>query len=114
MSTGNPLCDDHEPLACSENVVTDNTFDRSMHKAAHATFPDDESPSDDVFWLLEENARLRALAIRLSNLLGDLPEENVATRRPPHSGTERQGEQLSNPLTSQSSISYRTERKSGP
>jgi hypothetical protein len=31
MSTGNPLCDDHEPLAGSENVVTDNTFDRSMH-----------------------------------------------------------------------------------
>lgn len=73
MSTGNPLCDEHEPLAGPENVVTDNSFDRKMHMA-HATFPDDKSPSDDVFWLLEENARLRALAIRLSNLLGDLPE----------------------------------------
>ncbi len=31
------------------------------------------SNSGDVLLLLEENARLRALAVKLSNLLGDLP-----------------------------------------
>jgi hypothetical protein len=35
-------------------------------------FDDDESPSDEVLRLLEENARLRALAVELSNLLGNL------------------------------------------
>jgi hypothetical protein len=37
----------------------------------------DESPpqeTNDFLLLLEENARLRKLAIKLSNLLGDLPE----------------------------------------
>lgn len=38
------------------------------------TFPDDERPTPNVLRLLEENARLRALAIKLSNLLGDLPD----------------------------------------
>jgi hypothetical protein len=36
----------------------------------------DESPhreTNDLLLLLEENARLRKLAVRLSNLLGDLP-----------------------------------------
>ncbi|SDS24642.1 hypothetical protein [Bradyrhizobium canariense] len=36
----------------------------------------DESPhreTDDLLLLLEENARLRKLAVQLSNLLGDLP-----------------------------------------
>ena len=36
-------------------------------------FDDDETPSNEVVRLLEENARLRALAVELSNLLGDLP-----------------------------------------
>jgi hypothetical protein len=36
-------------------------------------FDDDDSPSDEVMRLLEENARLRALAVELSNLLGNLP-----------------------------------------
>ncbi|WP_212496016.1 hypothetical protein [Bradyrhizobium japonicum] len=36
-------------------------------------FNDDESLSNEVMRLLEENARLRALAVELSNLLGDLP-----------------------------------------
>jgi hypothetical protein len=35
-------------------------------------FDDDESPSDEVLRLLEENARLRALAVELSNLVGNL------------------------------------------
>jgi len=37
----------------------------------------DEAPhrkADNVGLLLEENARLRKLAVKLSNLLGDLPE----------------------------------------
>ena len=37
----------------------------------------DESPhreTNDILLLLEENSRLRKLAVRLSNLLGDLPE----------------------------------------
>jgi len=37
---------------------------------------DDESPRQerhDVVWLSKENARLRALAVGLSNLLGNLP-----------------------------------------
>jgi len=37
-------------------------------------FDDDESPSNEVLQLLEENARLRALNVELSNLLGDLPD----------------------------------------
>jgi hypothetical protein len=36
-------------------------------------FDDDESPSNEVLRLLEENARLRALAVELSNLIGNLP-----------------------------------------
>jgi hypothetical protein len=33
--------------------------------------------TDDYLLLLEENARLRKLAVKLSNLLGDLPEQGV-------------------------------------
>jgi hypothetical protein len=39
----------------------------------------DEAPqeADNIPVLLEENARLRKLAVKLSNLLGDLPEQNT-------------------------------------
>ena len=39
---------------------------------------DDEAPqeADNLPVLLEENARLRKLAVKLSNLLGDLPERS--------------------------------------
>ena len=40
----------------------------------------DEAPhqeTDNVTVLLEENARLRKLAVKLSNLLGDLPERGT-------------------------------------
>ena len=39
---------------------------------------DDEAPheADNIPVLLEENARLRKLAVKLSNLLGDLPEQD--------------------------------------
>jgi hypothetical protein len=33
--------------------------------------------TDNVVVLLEENARLRKLAVKLSNLLGDLPERST-------------------------------------
>jgi hypothetical protein len=40
---------------------------------------DDEAPleADKLSVLLEENARLRKLAVKLSNLLGDLPERSA-------------------------------------
>ncbi|WKA30324.1 hypothetical protein [Bradyrhizobium roseum] len=40
---------------------------------------DDEAPqaADNIPVLLEENARLRKLAVKLSNLLGDLPERSA-------------------------------------
>ena len=34
--------------------------------------------ADNVVLLLEENARLRKLAVKLSNLLGDLPEQGTS------------------------------------
>ena len=39
----------------------------------------DEAPlaADNIPVLLEENARLRKLAVKLSNLLGDLPERGA-------------------------------------
>ncbi len=40
----------------------------------------DEAPrlgADNIPVLLEENARLRKLAVKLSNLLGDLPEQGT-------------------------------------
>jgi hypothetical protein len=40
---------------------------------------DDEAPheADNIPVLLEENAKLRKLAVKLSNLLGDLPERST-------------------------------------
>jgi hypothetical protein len=43
--------------------------------------------TNDFLVLLEENARLRKLAIQLSNLLGDLPEPSASVRSGP--GRER-------------------------
>ena len=43
----------------------------------------DESPhqeTNDLLLLLEENARLRKLAVQLSNLLGDLPERATGVK----------------------------------
>lgn len=36
-----------------------------------------QTEGNDLLLLLEENARLRKLAVKLSNLLGDLPERAV-------------------------------------
>jgi len=62
-------------IARSNDVVSDDFFDlMSSQLGEAAEFADDESPSHDVLWLLEENARLRALAVKLSTLVGDLSD----------------------------------------
>src|SRR4051812_20963347 len=77
MSIGNPF---HKRLSDLEKRCADASLDdRKMQTAADTAFVDDETPPDDIFWLLEENARLRALAIQLSNLVGDLPNANCRT-----------------------------------
>ena len=69
-------------LRAADNVVSlrhrgDEFFDLlSPLLEEAASFPDDESPRQgihNVLSLREENARLRALAVNLSNLVGDLP-----------------------------------------
>ena len=52
----------------------------------------DQSPrpeTNDFLLLLEENARLRKLAVKLSNLLGDLPERGARAIEPGSSGGGR-------------------------
>ena len=54
----------------------DEFFDVLAPALEVAELPMDESPHDetsDLVLLLEENARLRKLAVQLSSLLGDLP-----------------------------------------
>ena len=41
-----------------------------------------QAEANDLLRLLEENARLRKLAVKLSNLLGDLPELAAGEIRP--------------------------------
>jgi hypothetical protein len=69
-------------LRAADNVVPlrhqgDEFFDLlSPLLEEAASLPDDESPRQgihNVLSLREENARLRALAVNLSNLVGDLP-----------------------------------------
>ncbi|WP_140976754.1 hypothetical protein [Bradyrhizobium guangdongense] len=62
-------------ISTGNDVETDDFFELlSRQLGETAEFPDDESPSNDVVWLLEENARLRALAVKLSSLVGDLSD----------------------------------------
>jgi hypothetical protein len=62
-------------ISTAEDIVRDESFELlSQQLCEGASFSDDESPSNDVFLLLEENARLRALAVSLSSLVGDLSE----------------------------------------
>jgi hypothetical protein len=49
--------------------------DQFLEMLSRLLEPDDGSPPDEVLWVLEENAHLRALAVTLSNALGDLPEK---------------------------------------
>jgi hypothetical protein len=61
----------------------DEFFDILVHTLEEvAGLQKDDSPhqeTDDLLVLLEENARLRQLAVLLSNLLGDLPPFSSAT-----------------------------------
>jgi hypothetical protein len=60
----------------ADNAVPDQFLEMLSRLLEEAgTFPDDGSPPDEVLWVLEENAHLRALAVTLSNALGDLPEK---------------------------------------
>ncbi|GLR85699.1 hypothetical protein [Bradyrhizobium iriomotense] len=69
-----------EYSSCNEKQEVISTLDDVMSSDALKLlspqlleeFDDDESPSDEVLRLLEENARLRALAVELSRLLGNL------------------------------------------
>jgi hypothetical protein len=45
-------------------------------------FESQRAEADDLLQLLEENARLRKLAVKLSNLLGDLPERTAGETQP--------------------------------
>ena len=59
----------------ADNAVPDQFLEMLSPLLEEGTFPGDDSPSDELLWVLEENARLRALAVTLSNALGDLPEK---------------------------------------
>jgi hypothetical protein len=72
MSTErSPHNNKQEVTSTVDDVMSNEAFELSPQLLAE--FDDDESPSDEVLRLLEENARLRALAVELSNLLGNLP-----------------------------------------
>jgi hypothetical protein len=86
MGIGHPPHNKQErlgvPLRAADNVVPlrhrgDEFFDTlSPLLEEAATFPDEESPRQgihNVLSLREENTRLRGLAVKLSNLVGDLP-----------------------------------------
>lgn len=47
-----------------------------------ATLESQQAEANDLLLLLEENARLRKLAVKLSNLLGDLPERAAGEIQP--------------------------------
>jgi hypothetical protein len=75
MGIGHAPRNKHDLVSGADNVVPDEFFEAlSPLLGEAATFPGTDSPPRNVPWLLEENARLRALAVKLSNLVGDLPE----------------------------------------
>ena len=62
-------------ISTVSDVATDDFFDLLTPQLGEtAEFADDDSPSNEIVWLLEENARLRALAVKLSSLVGDLSD----------------------------------------
>ena len=60
-----------EVISTLDNVISNEAFNLSPQLLEE--FDDDETPPDNVLRLLEENARLRALAVELSKLVGNLP-----------------------------------------
>ena len=75
-----PLHAKNAPLQAGELPHRDDEFFAALSPLLEeaAGLQGDEPPqlevNDFLLLLLEENARLRKLAIKLSNLLGDLPE----------------------------------------
>lgn len=74
-----PLHADNAPLQAGRPPHRDDAFLAALSPLLEeaAGLQGDESPqqeTNDFLLLLEENARLRKLAVKLSNLLGDLPE----------------------------------------
>ena len=74
-----PLHANSAPLPAGELPHRDDEFLAALSPLLEEAsgLQGDESPqqeTNDFLLLLEENARLRKLAIKLSNLLGDLPE----------------------------------------
>ena len=57
----------------ADDVIPDDALERLTPHLLEK-FDDDEAPSNEILRLVEENARLRALAVELSNLLGNLPD----------------------------------------
>ena len=68
-----PRSNKQDVILTADDAVSDDAFGRLSPQLLEE-FDDDESPSDEVLRLLEENARLRSLAVELSNLLGNLPD----------------------------------------
>lgn len=81
MSLGDlPMTDEDLPHfktrkmnSTADDVVSGDALE-SLSPQLLEEFDDDEAPSNEIVRLLEENARLRALAVELSNLLGNLPD----------------------------------------
>ncbi len=66
-----------KPVSVTDDAAPDDFFELlSPQLGEVAGFPEEEAPENDVLWLLEENARLRALAIKLSNLVGELSQRD--------------------------------------
>ena len=74
------MSDERSPHSKAQRInstLDDITFSDASERLSPQLleeFHDDESPSSEVLLLLEENARLRALTVELSNLLGNLPD----------------------------------------
>jgi len=82
-----PLHQDKASLPASESPHRGDEFLAALAPLLEeaAGLQGDQSPhqeTSDFLLLLEENARLRKLAVKLSNLLGDLPERGAREIEP--------------------------------
>ena len=68
-----PRCKTRKMNSTADDVIPDDALE-VLTPHLLEEFDDDEAPSTEILRLLEENARLRALAVELSNLLGNLPD----------------------------------------
>ena len=75
MSTGHPPHDRQDPR---EEFLA--ALSPLLEEAG--TLESQQAEASDLLQLLEENARLRKLAVKLSNLLGDLPERTASEIQP--------------------------------